>query len=477
MKQISKTYAYFDKDCWKALVDRLQTQNFALHLLIEIVSKVNPEDENCKLENIKISLSELCNAIGLRGQNRLLPLKKAIKKIYATVIDFENENEWKALPFLNPYKSKLTGSEAVFTISEEFRPYLVDLEHFLKLKRNVLGLSNRALIFYATLKSIHKDTIYKIDFEDLKVRCNFNYDYKNFKQCYLKPVLKELESQNIIVTFKEIIGYRNKVMGLSFKIDDSGKESLIPEQSVIESNQLTIDPPAKPAKKEPFEDEIREIFDYYVMVFNRAKSYKFDKDKANAIRARLKEGHSVGMVKMHIDEVRNTPWNMGDNPYNKRYYDLVQHVCNKTKWEARMPKFETLEANKTGSPITNTALIAHNKANNMPEDTPIDHYLTEFTKTHPFLNRGLNEEEYFIVAQKWKNYKLLCGQNLTWWNFYLSTKNDINLSFNIPKDITQNSFYKEYVNKYQEVWQKIEKDFSENIEAHREAYHKKLYGE
>jgi hypothetical protein len=196
MKEITKNYAYFDKDCWKALVDRLQTQNFALHLIIEIVSKINPLDENCKLENIRINLSDLCDFIGLKGQNRLSTLKQAIKKIYGTVIDFETEAEWKALPFLNPYKSKLTRNEAVFTISEEFRPYLVDLEYFLKLKRNVLSLSNRALVFYATLKSIHKDTIFKIDYEDLKSRCNITYDYKNFKRKYLTPVLKELQNQN-----------------------------------------------------------------------------------------------------------------------------------------------------------------------------------------------------------------------------------------------------------------------------------------
>jgi len=442
MKQISKTYAYFDKDCWKALVDRLQTQNFALHLLIEIVSKVNPEDENCKLENIKISLSELCNAIGLRGQNRLLPLKKAIKKIYATVIDFENENEWKALPFLNPYKSKLTGSEAVFTISEEFRPYLVDLEHFLKLKRNVLGLSNRALIFYATLKSIHKDTIYKIDFEDLKVRCNFNYDYKNFKQCYLKPVLKELESQNIIVTFKEIIGYRNKVMGLSFKIDDSGKESLVPEQSVIESNQLTIDPPAKPAKKEPFEDEIREIFDYYLMVFNRSSSYEYSTKRKNLIRARLKEGHGVETCKKHIDLHSQSDWHMGRHEKNNTPYIEINHVFESRFFDPRSYKIEHLEGNKTSSPASNQALKKHNIANNMPEDTPIDHYLTEYTKRHPFLNRGLNEEEFLIVGQKWKT--VTTGR---YWDTWCSEARKMNVetTFKIPENTAD-------MNKFKDKW-------------------------
>jgi hypothetical protein len=455
MKEITKNYAYFDKDCWKALVDRLQTQNFALHLIIEIVSKINPLDENCKLENIRINLSDLCDFIGLKGQNRLSTLKQAIKKIYGTVIDFETEAEWKALPFLNPYKSKLTRNEAVFTISEEFRPYLVDLEYFLKLKRNVLSLSNRALVFYATLKSIHKDTIFKIDYEDLKSRCNITYDYKNFKRKYLTPVLKELQNQNIRITYKEITGYRNKVWGLSFKIEDSGKDLLIPEashslvdipqsleQSVTESNQLTIDPPAKPAKKEPFEDEIREIFDYYVMVFNRAKHYKFDKDKANAIRARLNEGHSVEMLKMHIDYIANSPHHRGQNDNNTPYIDLIEHVCKKKKFDARMPKFEALEANRTSSPASNQALKKHNIANNMPEDTPIDHYLTEYTKRHPFLNRGLNEEEFLIVGQKWKT--ITTGR---YWDTWCSEARKMNVetTFKIPETTAD-------MNKFKDKW-------------------------
>jgi hypothetical protein len=470
--------ACIDTTCWGEIKKIYDGDYNSLKLVVYVLSTINPISLDSKsLSDLTFNLSDIARVMNLNGDNRLRIIKNTIVKIKKTIIEMEHNDLWEPVSLFDRVVIDNSKKTATITINKHFLPYLSDLKKYLSIRLQVIGLPHSYFIFYCKLKSINSKCVYHLSLNEILDYCNLSYrNSYDFRRHFLDKCIKKLET--IGINIKYVVKKHNAEDAFFFTIKELNQvDSEDTEQSVTECNQLTIDPPAKPAKKEPFEDEIREIFDYYVMVFNRSNSYKLDKQKANAIRARLKEGNNVEMLKMHIDEVRNTPWNMGDNPYNKRYYDLVEHVCNKTKWEARMPKFEALEANKTSSPASNQALKKHNIANNMPEDTPIDHYLTEFTKTHPFLNRGLTEEEYFIVGQKWKNYKLLCGQNLTWWNFYLSTKNDINLSFNIPKDITQNSFYKEYVNKHQEVWQKIEKDFNQNIEAHREAYHKKLYGE
>ena len=79
MKNELNKFAYFDKECWRALVDRLQTQNYALHLLIEIVCRINPNEDNKKqLDEIRVDLNELCKIMNLYGHNKLSIIKKSI---------------------------------------------------------------------------------------------------------------------------------------------------------------------------------------------------------------------------------------------------------------------------------------------------------------------------------------------------------------------------------------------------------------
>jgi hypothetical protein len=449
--------AYIDKKTWSELVRKLHNSNdlIVFNLLVIILAEYHSTN---KLE-IKISKQDLRERLGIKDNNLIERVFKATMVLRSTLIRYEDEIDLEAIPLVESCPIKKRDSSLLIKIDKRFEPFLKDLEIFIKMRQCIARCKPSAVLLYSFLKVKHDHKLNPIHWKVINDYCHLNYnDYSGFKQRFLEPTIKSIKDlTNIIITFKEF-KHGKKVIGLTFNLIDS-KDVISGdilnglEQSVTESNQLAIDPPAKPDKKEPFGDEIREIFDYYVMVFNRPNSYKLDKQKANAIKARLNEGHSVEMLKMHIDEVRNTPWNMGDNPYNKRYYDLVQHVCNKTKWEARMPKFETLEGNKTGSPVINQALKKHNIANNMPEDTPIDHYLTPHTKTHPFLNRGLNEEEYCIVGQKWKNSEASWkGTTLTWNDWSVQAqKSGVNTTFKIPKEIKDVNALRD---KYQYVWEK-----------------------
>lgn len=352
-------FAYFDKECWRALVDRLQTQNYALHLLIEIVCRINPNEDNKKqLDEIRVDLNELCKIMNLYGQNKLSIIKKSIKKIYATTIDFENSKEWQAIPFLNPYKTKIRHNEVIFSISEQFYPYLVDLNKFLKLKRSVLRLSNRALIFYTYLKSIHNKNIYPISYSNLSQALNISYEYKNFKQKYLKPVIEELGDNGIKIQYKETTGRYHKVESISFFItEDENNEELSQLNEIQQSEKVTITesksdlvnqvPDVRKTIKKPFEAEIKEVYDHYMTVFHRDNRYTLTPDRQAVIRARLEEKFTVEELKKHIDLHKKSDFHNGVNDQKKFYIDLKEHIFNKTKFDIRQQNIEVVKPKST----------------------------------------------------------------------------------------------------------------------------------
>lgn len=63
------------------------------------------------------------------------------------------------------------------------------------------------------------------------------------------------------------------------------------------------------------------VFDHWKRVLNHPRS-KLDPKRANAVRARLREGHSVEDLQKAIDGCARTPWNMGQNDQGKRFDDL-----------------------------------------------------------------------------------------------------------------------------------------------------------
>jgi hypothetical protein len=446
--------ACIDTTCWGEIKKIYDGDYNSLKLVVYVLSTINPISLDSKsLSDLTFNLSDIARVMNLTGDNRLRIIKNTIVKIKKTIIEMEHNNLWEPVSLFDRVVIDNSKKTATITINKHFLPYLSDLKKYLSIRLQVIGLPHSYFIFYCKLKSINSKCVYHLSLNEILDYCNLSYrNSYDFRRHFLDKCIKKLET--IGINIKYVIKKHNAEDAFFFTIKELNQvDSEDTEQSVTNSNQFTIDPPAKPAKKEPYEDEIREIFDYYLITFNRSGSYKLDKQKANAIRARLKEGNSVETCKKHIDEVRNTPWNMGENPSNKLYIDLITIVFNKTKWEARMPKIEALEGNKTGSPVINQALKKHNIANNMPEDTPIDHYLTENTKTHPFLNRGLNEEEYCIVGQKWKNSEASWkGRTLTWNDWSVQAqKSGVNTTFKIPKEIKDVNALRD---KYQYAWEK-----------------------
>jgi uncharacterized phage protein (TIGR02220 family) len=449
--------AYIDKKTWSELVRKLHNSNdlIVFNLLVIILAEYHSTN---KLE-IKISKQDLRERLGIKDNNLIERVFKATMVLRSTLIRYEDEIDLEAIPLVESCPIKKRDSSLLIKIDKRFEPFLKDLEIFIKMRQCIARCKPSAVLLYSFLKVKHDHKLNPIHWKVINDYCHLNYnDYSGFKQRFLEPTIKSIKDlTNIIITFKEF-KHGKKVIGLTFNLIDS-KDVISGdilnglEQSVTESSQLTIDPPAKPAKKEPFEDEIREIFDYYLIVFNRSSSYEYSTKRKNLIRARLKEGHSVETCKKHIDLHSQSDWHMGRHEKNNTPYIEINHVFESRFFDPRSYKIEHLEGNKTSSPASIQALKKHNIANNMPEDTPIDHYLTEYTKTHPFLNRGLNEEEYSIVGQKWKKSEARWqNRTFTWCDWSIQAqKSGLSTTFKIPTDYKDINALRD---KYQYAWEK-----------------------
>jgi uncharacterized phage protein (TIGR02220 family) len=451
--------AYIDKKAWSELVRKLHNSDdlIVFNLLVILLAEYHSTN---KLD-IKISKLDIRERLGIKGHDLINRIYKACAILKSAVIRFEDDEIVEPIALIESCPFKKKDFSLYIKIDKRFEPFLKDLEIFIKMRQSIARCKPSAVLLYSFLKVRYDHKYNPIDWRLINEYCHLNYnDYSGFKQRFLDPTIKSVKDlTEIDISYSEV-KHGKKVIGLKFNLIDSvepkkpdAAESLIPEQSVTEINQLTIDPPAKPAKKEPFEDEIREIFDYYLMVFNRSGSYEYSTKRKNLIRARLKEGHSVETCKKHIDLHSQSDWHMGRHEKNNTPYIEINHVFESRFFDPRSYKIENLEGNKTSSPVSNQALKKHNIANNMPEDTPIDHYLTPHTKTHPFLNRGLNEEEYCIVGQKWKNSESSWkGTTLTWNDWSVQAqKSGVNTTFKIPIEIKDVNALRD---KYQYAWEK-----------------------
>ncbi|GEM_PF-1937608 len=71
----------------------------------------------------------------------------------------------------------------------------------------------------------------------------------------------------------------------------------------------------------------KQIFDYWVTTLNkRPSSTKFTDKRKKVIRARLKEGYTVGQIKQAIVNCAKSSWHMGANDRNQ-VYDDIELIC------------------------------------------------------------------------------------------------------------------------------------------------------
>lgn len=323
-----------DKKAWNGFVDSLSAKKYGIHLLIAVLSKVNPKDSDPKqLRNISLDLRQLKNKMGVVDNNAITYLKNAVKAVMSTPIEFEDDRYITWRHFLEAPKIDKQNWLITVNIHSDFLPFITDLKQFLEIKERILGATQRSILFYTTLKSIHAKNVYKITPEELQVGCKVAYPtYGHFKQKFMVPVIENLAENGVDIKFKE---HKTgcKVTSLSFTISETVE---IPE---IEAMGIEIPEPVvkqSKKKKDKYADQIQEIFDYYVNVCNKDSRYKATKERLAPIRDRLEEGFTVEECKLHIDFIEKSPYHNGKNDSGTIYKDIAKIIFHRSKFHERI---------------------------------------------------------------------------------------------------------------------------------------------
>lgn len=282
---------------WFGALSSLASKRFCLHLLIAVLSKINPSsDDPEQLKNITIDLSHLKIQMGLVGNDTVSLLKNAIRDIMHCPIDIEVEGEsYTCLPFFDAPRIDFQTRLITVSIYEDFKPYITQLKEFLEIKGRALGLTQRALIFYSVIKSKHAKTPKKIYLDELQTKCQVNYaNYGAFKQKYLIPVIQDLKNNDIHVEFKEGLAGR-RVEFLSFTIQEP--------QRVENAPQIEAETPYKPsiANTETPGVQILEIFEHYRQKF-KPTVHNLTPKRKNAISVAIKK-YGLQNCKKAIDNM------------------------------------------------------------------------------------------------------------------------------------------------------------------------------
>jgi len=99
----------------------------------------------------------------------------------------------------------------------------------------------------------------------------------------------------------------------------------------------------KDSKNSELEADIKRVYDFYIEQSGRKPDhYKLTPLRKQKIRSRLKEGFTLEQMGQAINDVLNTPWNMGENPGGKKYIEIEDHIFrSREQTEKRINDFIT----------------------------------------------------------------------------------------------------------------------------------------
>ena len=312
-----------DKRTWSGMVDTFSKHKHCLHLLIAILNKVNPKnDDNAQLHDITLDLSHLKIQMGLFGNDTTKNLRDAVMTIMSTPIEFETDTYWTARTFLSAPRIEHETRLVTVDIDPFFKPFLTQLQDFLEIKERILGAKNRSLLFYTKLKSIHRQNVWKVTPEDLQDACNVSYaKYSEFKRKFLQPVLNDLRDNNIIVNYKEHYAGR-RVDYLSFYMSEPKQLPSTPETTaerpiIEDSDEPEFEMPTPPPKKgDASGSKVLETFDYFCKAVNLPQDlYKLTNQRKVTIGQAI-TGLPIDTVKSLIDCYAKDPWYQERNILN-----------------------------------------------------------------------------------------------------------------------------------------------------------------
>jgi len=178
-------------------------------IVLYLISKIKPEDDNFKLYDFEIK--EFCRICGIdeRSGKNYADMKNTIKKladksIWVTLN--ENKDETLLRWIEKPYIRKKTGTIQI-RLDRDMKPFLLQLkEQFTQYHLlYTLAMKGRYSIrLYELLKSYEYRTRYKFDIDDFKSKIGAEkYErHADFKRFVLLPALKEINTfGDITVTY------------------------------------------------------------------------------------------------------------------------------------------------------------------------------------------------------------------------------------------------------------------------------------
>ncbi len=113
----------------------------------------------------------------------------------------------------------------------------------------------------------------------------------------------------------------------------------IDNQSIVELGANSTPPPSTKKSKKNWSKEILEVFGHWQKVLNHPKS-KLDENRKLKIRKALESGYLVEELKKAIEGVKNTAWNMRENPSGELYDDIPLIFRNSSQIERFIRNFD-----------------------------------------------------------------------------------------------------------------------------------------
>ena len=87
-------------------------------------------------------------------------------------------------------------------------------------------------------------------------------------------------------------------------------------------------------------EELEQIAEHYRSHKTTSKHWRMKKGERELVLARLKDGYTVEAIKMAIDGMHMTDWNIGKNPEGTMYLDLY-YALSEDKIDKRIRTAET----------------------------------------------------------------------------------------------------------------------------------------
>lgn len=114
----------------------------------------------------------------------------------------------------------------------------------------------------------------------------------------------------------------------------------IENQYIVELAPSSTSPKSTKKSKKNWSKEILEVFGHWQKVLNHNMS-KLDENRKLKIRKALEAGYLVEDLKKAIEGVKNTPWNMRENPSRELYDDITLIFRNSSQIERFIRNFDT----------------------------------------------------------------------------------------------------------------------------------------